>query len=878
MKNFKLRGIYLFIVTIILAIFGHSFYIYRFFQDGTIFTGPNDGLEQMLPMQLYLYDKFKQGQMFYNLDFGFGGDYYTDLAYYYSTSIIFFINMIFVWILDLFFNFHTNTVTFWAKNAFYISIFKSAVGMTAAFYYFKKVKMTDIPALLSAFLFLTSAIYFRFTLYWSFFSDVFIFLPLLLLGIERYIQNEKKGLFIVAVACIFINNFYFAYYQVLFGLIYFLCRNIFKSQYDIVSRTKQWLNFILMTLIGLMISAFAFFYGAKSFIQNDRAPYSQEIPLFSPFNRDANFIYDNYLFIVLVISIQAILTFKFYKHYFYRLFAILSIVMMILSFTPFIDSVFNGFSAPQKRWHYLITFFTSGLIGFYIMKFKEISVQNYVLSLIPGLLVVYISDFYIQKEVTWIWILPIISLIGLSVLIIKDKKIKQTMHWIFIISIIILNWDIIRVHNKLDNYHPGIDPRAKLEYIKTNEYDSDLQRQIATELNKKLLPSQRIDWSVNKQDNAPMYQGFKGLSIYSSIFDGNIVDFYFKELKINLKDEIISKYSGLNSRSNLESLMNVKYLVRNKNETFIPQHFEPVLDYGNYLVYENKKMIPFARITNNVINEKDLTQPLDKEHAMINGIVSETLPSNYKIDKSKNLLNKMKIKNSGSTWIEFNKKLKVNPPSGGLIIEMPKTIKDQYKDFYIDISVELIQPIKRFEINVNKYANNRTYQTSTYRTHFDDLLYRVKAPEDSRFIIAFSDGEYNATINGIYGENYKILDNAKKSNFYPKFKFDDNGNKMKITLFESIKGHLVLPIPYREGLRAKIDGKNVPISKANYVMSSIKVKDDSKVIEISYLPPYFTLMISISLFGLLLFALVLSNFQFKGRKNDENIKKIKVEV
>ncbi len=51
-----------------LAVIGHSFYIYRFLKDGTIFTGPNDGLEQMLPMQLYLYQKITSGKWFYDMD------------------------------------------------------------------------------------------------------------------------------------------------------------------------------------------------------------------------------------------------------------------------------------------------------------------------------------------------------------------------------------------------------------------------------------------------------------------------------------------------------------------------------------------------------------------------------------------------------------------------------------------------------------------------------------------------------------------------------------------------------------------------------------------------------------------------------------------
>ncbi|MGK0576340.1 YfhO family protein [Macrococcus capreoli] len=836
-------------IAFLLAVIGHSFYIYRFFKDGTIFTGPNDGLEQMLPMQLYLYHKFISGKFFYNLDFGLGGDFYTDLAYYYSTSIIFFINMIAIRFLDFFFNFHVDTVTFWAKNAFFISVAKSTAGIVASYYYFRKIKMNPISAMLSSYLFLTSAIYFRFTLYWSFFSDVFIFLPLLLLGIERYIQNEKKGIFIIATACIFINNFYFAYYQVLFGVVYFLLRNGFRSEYDTVPRLKQWIHFLIMAVLGVMISAFAFFYGAKSFIQNDRVPYTQKIPLFDPFDQNANIFYDNYLVIVLFITLQALLTFKFYHHYFYRFFALMSIALMLLSFTPFIDSIFNGFSAPQKRWHYLITFFTSGLIGFYIMKFKEISIQNYLYSLIPGFVIVFMSHYYIHKAVTWVWFLPMIAIVGLCVLIVHNNKTKQYFYYGLIVLIIAFNWDTVRVHNKLDNYNPGIDKRAKLSYIESSVYDSPLQRQIVSELKKKLKPGERIDWRVLEQDNTPMYQNFNGVSLYSSIFDGSLTDFYYKQLKINIKEESLSRYSTFNSRSNLESLMNVKYLVRKDYQTDIPENFKLIGNNGKYKIYENTKMVPFARITNRITNSNDLTTPIDREHAMLEGFVSDTMPSTFSLQPSTNLLSEMKVIPSGAQWLNQNISLKVNPPSGGLIIEIPKHLQQKYKDFYVEMYVQLQSPVTNHQININNYANNRLFQTSKYRTHQDDLMYRVKSPDNGKILIGLTAGTYKLTVKGIYGEDYTSLNKVQKNHDY---QFIDKGNKMTVKLDHSQNGYLVVPITYRDGMHAKVDGKDVKVERANYLMSAVKVAKDTKTVEFKYIPPYFYLMVCISLLGIIL--------------------------
>ncbi len=831
-----------------LAVIGHSFYIYRFLKDGTIFTGPNDGLEQMLPMQLYLYQKITSGKWFYDMDFGLGGDFYTDLAYYYSTSVVFFINVICVKYLDIFLNLKTDTIQFWAVNAFYISIAKSAAAMYVTYAYLRYIKVNHLSAILGAFLFLTSAIYFRFTLYWSFFSDVFIFLPMLLLGIERYIQQGKKGVFITAAALTFINNFYFSYYQVLFGVVYFLIRHIFRAPDDQTSRLHQWTGFIVMSVLGLGISMFSFFYGVKGFLQNDRAPFDDPIQLFSKMDQHANIFYDNYLVIVLYITIQSLLTFKFYKHYFYRLFALMTLALIYLSFMPFIDSVFNGFSAPQKRWHYLLTFFSSGLIALYIARFKTISLQNYIYSVIPGLIIVILSYMYIDKKVDWIWFLPVTTLLGLLVLLAKEQSLKQAAYIGLILSVVCLDLVVVKDHNIYDNYNPGINDRAKMSYIESSVYNSAQQQHIIDDLRTQLKPGERIDWRVLEQDNTPMYQSFNGVSLYSSIFDGNIIDFYYNQLKINIKEESISRYAAFQERSNLESLFNVRFLVRKDYQKQIPENFKLIKTEGSYKVYENMLMMPVVRITNNITQAGTLNEPIDREHAMLEGIVLNDKATNYQLPASANLLSQSRVVPSGASWLKENSELKVDPPSGGIVVTLPKEAVKQYKDFYIDMDVTLISDESNIQINVNGYANNRLFRTSKYRTHQDNLLYRVK-PKNGKILVGMTHGTYRFKINGIYGEDYSTLTKAAGSNNHL---FSEDGNQMTVTLNNPKDGYLLTPIVYRDGLTATVDGRRVPVERANYLMSAVKVASDNHEVTFKYTPPYFYWMLLLSLISLLL--------------------------
>lgn len=83
-------------------------------------------------------------------------------------------------------------------------------------------------------------------------------------------------------------------------------------------------------------------------MNNRRVSFSGHVPLFEKLNINTNIFFDNYLIVILFITIQGILTFRLYRHFYYRLFAIITVILIIFTFISFIDQVFNGFSAPQK--------------------------------------------------------------------------------------------------------------------------------------------------------------------------------------------------------------------------------------------------------------------------------------------------------------------------------------------------------------------------------------------------------------------------------------------------------------------------------------------------------------------------------------------------
>lgn len=94
---------------------------------------------------------------------------------------------------------------------------------------------------------------------------------------------------------------------------------------------------------------------------------------------------------------------------------------------------------------------------------------------------------------------------------------------------------------------------------------------------------ERIDWRVNEQDNTPMYQHFKGLSLYSSIFHHNILDYYYDALKINLAEESLSRYQSINGRQNIASLFSVRYMMLKDYQGNLPPILKRLKQVDNIL-------------------------------------------------------------------------------------------------------------------------------------------------------------------------------------------------------------------------------------------------------------------------------------------------------
>lgn len=851
LNRLLIRFKYLIIIAV-LAVLSHVYVLARLLvpddkKQKIFMTGANDGLEQMLPMQLYLYEKFKEGTLFFDTDFGLGGDFYTDLAYYYSTNVIYHINIVFVRIGELLFNYDTGSIEFWAFNGFFISILKTFAIIFFTYKFLKVIGIKPVYAVLGGFIFAASPTYFRFTVYWSFFSDVFIWLPLTLFALEMLIRKGRPGLFVFAVALTLINNFYFAYFQLIISVVYLVIRLLARRKGDL-ARGQILKLAIPSAIIGFGISTVAFFHAVRGFLSNDSREYMVDVPLIAELGSQDNIFYENYLVVILFIAVQALFTPRLYKNYFYKLFAVLTIVFMIFTLSPYIDTFFNGFQQPQKRWHYMLVFFHAVLISQYLSNLRQVPIKTYVLSLIPVYIILGLSVWLAEETVIWLWLVPVVQFAG--ALIVLDNKERKSIVWAFAVLTVIFTMTVSASHTKEEIYHPGITDRNHLFYLNSNHYRSELQQYNIDHIKDMKQPEQKIDYKVREQDNTPMYMGFNGTSMYSSIIEGEIIDFYYNDLKVNFPHESISRYSSFQSRSNLYSLYNTDYMMRDEGKHGIPSKFKPVLTDGTYTIYENELPLDFIRFSNEIYDPDDLESPIEREHAMLNGIVTEAYEANTQMDAPENILSDVRVEPFNADY--DGSILEVHDDGGGLrfyfdeVIDAP--VEDE--DVYIELHIELIDPVKRFTVDVDGYKNDRLFAESKYRTYADDLLYRAELDEE--IPLQLSSGKYAVDLQAVYVEDYSTLEAASDETDAP-YKVTENANSYEIEIAEGKSGLATAPVMYREGVTASGDASgDLGAFRANYLMTGFEVAPEDTSIKISYTPPYYwiTLVVSlISLFG-----------------------------
>ncbi len=191
----------------------------------------------------------------------FGWDWVTDMGSNFVGSYSYYmLGSPFFWIMCLF-------PSTWAPYLMApMYMIKYMVAAVLAYAYLQRFVKNKNYAVIGALLYSFSG----FQIYNTFFNqfhDVVAFFPLLLIGMEEYVQNDRRGLFAIAVTINALINYFMFAGQVVFCVIYFFAR-IFCKSFTIDS--KKFFGLVFEAVIGFVMAWFLFLPAATALMGNSR--------------------------------------------------------------------------------------------------------------------------------------------------------------------------------------------------------------------------------------------------------------------------------------------------------------------------------------------------------------------------------------------------------------------------------------------------------------------------------------------------------------------------------------------------------------------------------------------------------------------------------
>ena len=438
-------------------------------------------------------------------------------------------------------------------------ILKILTAGITAFLFFSYTFNNKKKGLIGGLLFASSSYLLYFSSQSSFMSVVALS-PLYLLGIEKFIRENKHILFTISVTLLLLTNYYLFFSLTLISPFYYLYR-YYNINNNLKGIFKSVIKIILYYFVGLMISAVfilpSFFY----VLQNERVGYMNSDPLFY----DDIKIYLNVLYSMFVPSDLSIYGNNIYffdshelkevcifvssfvtplvpqifisKNKKFRISTILMyLVFGLFLFIPYFSSIMNGSSSICFRWTYILSIFNI-LIALSIDDYSNKSLIITLIIICLGIVALFVIGYVFTGDSInkyfnqmFISLICIVFLIIYTILLIKNKKLVI---FLLIIEIIVHSFTLgIRCIGDSVKKE-DIDAVTTVLYDPNNEnireYLNDLDPNNKGEFYRIYVPYKSLFWSFSRNMN--LLYGFNGTKTYDSTYEPSFSDM------INIKNE-----------------------------------------------------------------------------------------------------------------------------------------------------------------------------------------------------------------------------------------------------------------------------------------------------------------------------------------------------
>lgn len=777
-----------------------------------------DFYHQYGPLLNELYDRVKEGSsLLYSFNTGGGLPFYRNFLNYLSSPF--------------------NIVLFLFKKENIVMAFSCIIGLKVIFasgmmsIYLKKTFKKD-GVLLTIFSVLYAFSGYFCSYYWNImWLDGMVFLPLIMLGINKLVDDEKPIFYTVFLSIMLIANYFIAYMICIFAVMYFFGYLFYRYGFSLKKTYKKIILFILFSILAAALVSFALIplYKALSSISatSDSFPEltlqfkfhellfnhltgvnrtvfaSDELPLPNVYAGLLTFTGVILFFINKKINIRA------------KLLAFLILLIFVLSFNlNSLDFIWHAFHVPNDLpWRYsFIYVFIFITIGYYgILRIKDLKKSSVFASSFISLIIILLAYKFSFKNIDFDRTIINIIFVLLYLLIFlftQFKKINKKI--IYALIIIFVSAECIY----------GIDYNWNIDHdIATFMSDKNTYEKLISETTSKDNDLYRMEKTDYLTLNDAAWYNYKGISTFTSMAYESVSKF---QRKLGLSgNNINSYYYKYYNTPIYNTMFDIKYLmgsyIENPYYSYLKTDGKVDLikyNYSSSLLYGVDKKIKgyYPEEYNPFKNQSDLvslttnTTDIYTDVLVKDVIGGEITPSDFK-NNSNGEFNY--ILDDGQDSITFMLDNKVN------------------QNIYLYINGS----------NVNGFEVDDKYYSIT-----SDEYYTVdvgtKEIGDVKVKINFKDNNDD----GIIKFYAYAIDDDKFKEFYNEI----NKNILKVTSYSDtlIEGDVTLKsdkvmlstIAYDIGWKVYVDGKSVDTYKIADSYLAFDIKKGSHKIKLVYYP------------------------------------------
>ena len=664
--------------------------------------------------------------------------------------------------------------------------------------------------------------------------DGMSFLPLVILGIEKLIDNNKSLLYILSLSLVIYSNYYIGFMICIFSVLYFIMYLFTSKKYKKKELINKTIRFIISSLgVGLLCSFFLIplFFSIRSISATE--PISLPSSLYYKFGV-LEFLFNHFSFVKStvihsdisntpniscgILSLLLIIPFIFNKKINLRIkigYLSLLVILGISFFIPALDYFWHICHVPNDlpyRFSFLYTFVLIIISAYSIVNIKFVNKWFVFLSfiLVLGSIIClniigyhYISFVYIISN----YVIIVLYLLYYLIYKLSNKKLLPTILTTItvIVSILItvnINWNM---DAKVSNYY--LDYNKKKSVInKIYNKDKDIYR-IGEE-------------EIFTYDDSVWY-GFRGVNSFSSMEYENVAKLMYK---LGYPGNEINSYYYHKGNKIGEILFNIRYAFYNDYIDDKIKYYETPFDSSlmfkinseiyNWNIKENN---PFE-IQNDFVSK---SYNIDNVYKKLKPIKIENL-----YNENNEIITKYSYKSNNSNYYVY--------PSNsewfdGMVIESDLYYKGEYN------------------------LNNIVFEPSSYTRNEYNEFYIINGSKDKSTFEIYVMSRYEDIEPYVYELDEEKIQLFDKNVIDNSVKIDSfNEHSISGTINARKSGVIYTSIPYDSGWKVYIDGKKIQTDKIGNALLSFDIDEGEHSIILEYHIPYLYVGIIISLISVIL--------------------------